>query len=76
MDIIIGRIQSAKEERSRKKPFKKDGKKSFLKERRKNKQDRRQSVRDGVVVTLSTKNDRRILPDRRNKDLEKDTYTI
>jgi hypothetical protein len=76
MDIIIGRIQPAKEERSRKKPFKKDGKKSFLKERRKNKQDRRQSIRDGVIVTLSTKNDRRNLPDRRNKELEKNTYTI
>lgn len=76
MDIIIGRIQPAKEERSRKKPFKKDGKKSFLKERRKNNQDRRQSIRDGVIVTLSTKNDRRILPDRRNKELEKNTYTI
>jgi hypothetical protein len=76
MDIIIGRIQPAKEERSRRKPFKKDGKKSFLKERRKNKQDRRQNIRDGVIVTLSTKNDRRILPDRRNKELEKNTYTI
>ncbi len=76
MDIIIGRIQSAKEERSRRKPFKKDGKKSFFKERRKNKQDRRQSIRDGVIVTLSTKNDRRILPDRRNNEPEKDTYTI
>ena len=76
MDIIIGRIQPAKEERSRKKPFKKDGKKSFLKERRKNKQDRRQSIRDGVIVTLSTKDDRRILPDRRNKAPEKNTYTI
>lgn len=76
MDIIIGRIQPAKEERSRRKPFKKDGKKSFLKEKRKNKQDRRQSIRDGVIVTLSTKNDRRILPDRRNKELKKNTYTI
>lgn len=76
MDIVIGSIQPAKEERSRRKPFKKDGKKAFFKERRKNKQDRRQGIRDGVIVTLSTKNDRRILPERRNEDLEKNTYTI
>jgi len=35
------------------------------KERRKNKLDRRQSVRDGVVVTLSTQSDRRKGPERR-----------
>jgi hypothetical protein len=76
MDIIIGSIRPAKEERSRRKPFKKEGKKSIFKERRKNNQDRRQSIRDGVIVTLSTKTDRRIQPDRRKKDLEKNTYTI
>lgn len=76
MDIVIGSIQPTKEERSRRKPFRKDGKKAFFKERRKNKQDRRQGIRDGVIVTLSTKNDRRILPERRNEDLEKNTYTI
>jgi hypothetical protein len=65
MDIIIGRIQFAKEEGSRKKPLKKDGKKEFFKERRKNNHDRRQEIRDGVIVSLSTKNDRRVLPDRR-----------
>ena len=76
MDIIIGRVQSAKEERSRKKPFKNNGKKPFFKERRRNKQDRRQGIRDGVIVSLSTKNDRRVLPDRRKKNLENNTYTI
>ena len=76
MDIIIGRVQSAKEERSRKKPFKNDGKKPIFKERRRNKQDRRQGIRDGVIVSLSTKNDRRVLPDRRKKNLENNTYTI
>lgn len=34
-------------------------------ERRKNKLDRRQDVRDGFVVTLSTLSDRRRRPDRR-----------
>ncbi len=76
MDIVIGRIQQAKDERSGKKPFKKDGEKASFKEKRKNKQDRRQSIRDGVIVTLSTKNDRRVLPDRRKKILGKNTYTI
>jgi hypothetical protein len=34
-------------------------------DRRKNKQDRRKSVRDGVFVSLSFKKDRRVLKDRR-----------
>ena len=36
-------------------------------ERRKNRQDRRKSVRDGVIVRLSFKNDRRKNPDRRRR---------
>ena len=36
-------------------------------ERRKNKQDRRKSIRDGVIVSLSFKNDRRVRKDRRGK---------
>ena len=36
-------------------------------ERRKNKQDRRKSIRDGVIVSLSFKNDRRVRKDRRRK---------
>ena len=35
------------------------------KDRRKNKYDRRKSVRDGVYVSLSFKKDRRVLKDRR-----------
>ena len=35
------------------------------KERRKRRYDRRKSVRDGVIVTLSFKRDRRKKPDRR-----------
>ena len=55
--------------------FYKDGKKSSFKERRKNKQDRRKSVREGVIVSLSFKDDRRVLPDRRKKNLHTN-YTI
>ncbi|MEJ2659024.1 MAG: hypothetical protein P8012_17850 [Desulfobacterales bacterium] len=65
MDIIVGRIQPGKEEGSRKKTFQKDAKRTYFKERRKNKHDRRQGNRDGVIVSLSIKNDRRSLPDRR-----------
>ena len=36
-------------------------------EKRTNKQDRRKSVRDGVIVSLSFKNDRRVRKDRRRK---------
>ena len=35
------------------------------KDRRRNKHDRRKSVRDGVYVSLSFKKDRRVLKDRR-----------
>jgi hypothetical protein len=36
-------------------------------DRRKNKQDRRKSVRDGVIVSLSHKKERRVRKDRRRK---------
>ena len=74
MDIVVGKIQSAKDEGTHKKPFYKDGKKR-TKERRRNKQDRRKSVREGVIVSLSSKNDRRVLPDRRKTNSQKN-YTI
>jgi hypothetical protein len=76
MDIVVGKIQSAKEEGTHKKSFYKDGKKSSSKERRKSKQDRRKSVREGVIVSLSFKNDRRLLPDRRKANPKNYTYTI
>jgi hypothetical protein len=40
-------------------------KKKIVKERRKNREDRRQSVRDGIIVTLSNHPDRRRALDRR-----------
>jgi len=40
-------------------------KKSNFVEKRRNRTDRRKSVRDGVVVSLSYKKDRRTRPDRR-----------
>ena len=76
MDIVVGKIRSANEEGAQKKSFYKEGKKSSFKERRKNKQDRRKSVREGVIVSLSFKDDRRVLPDRRTKDLYTNYNTI
>jgi HEAT repeat protein len=39
--------------------------KKLLKERRKNRQDRREDIRSGVTVTLSKYPERRVVPDRR-----------
>ena len=75
MDIVVGKIRPANEEGAQKKSFYKEGKKSSFKERRKNKQDRRKSVREGVIVSLSFKDDRRVLPDRRKTNLHT-KYTI
>lgn len=41
------------------------GRRKLKRERRRNRQDRRKDVRDGVVVYLSVKNDRRKNRDRR-----------
>ena len=67
MDIVIGRTVSVNEDAARKKN--RDGISNRKKkaDRRKKKQDRRKGVRDGVIVTLSTKKDRRIQRDRRRK---------
>jgi hypothetical protein len=40
-------------------------KKGVLKDRRKNTQDRRRSVREGIFVSLSVRKDRRVVKDRR-----------
>ncbi|MFZ0726046.1 MAG: hypothetical protein WCD88_05175 [Desulfobacterales bacterium] len=42
-------------------------KKEPIRNRRKNKADRRRANRDGVIVTLSTRNDRRSGRDRRKR---------
>ena len=65
MDIVIGRTTYVNRDSSRNKNPVYDTKKKKKDERRKNKQDRRKGVRDGVIVTLSTKNDRRVVRDRR-----------
>ena len=69
VDIVVGVIppvQSKSDQRNGKHQPTATARKKF-KEKRKNKRDRRQSVRDGIVVTLSYKAERRISPDRRKK---------
>ena len=66
MDIIVGSTSYVKLDLSEEKVAVPSGKKTVRrKDRRKKKQDRRRSVRDGIFVSLSVDNDRRVLKDRR-----------
>ncbi len=67
MHIVVGEIIST-EKKSPKKGLLPGDKKVFAKEKRKNKHDRRESVRYGVFVSFSFNNNRRILRDRRRYD--------
>lgn len=67
MDIVIGRTADVNRDGAKKRDPSHGAKQKKKVDRRKNKQDRRKSVRDGVVVTLSTKKDRRTNRDRRKK---------
>ncbi len=65
MDIVIGGTPSVQKD-----PQKRDisipaGKTVSRRDRRKHKQDRRQSVREGIFISFSGMNDRRVLRDRR-----------
>ena len=68
MDIVIGRAAYVNRDGAKKRDPSQVAKKKKQEDRRKNKHDRRKSVRDGVVVTLSTKTDRRAPIDRRKKN--------
>ena len=67
MHIVIGRTTKIKVDDSLIKSPYATPTKNRKGERRANKQDRRKSVRDGVIVSLSFKNDRRVRKDRRKK---------
>lgn len=67
MDIVIGRTGSVNKDASHNKNQDTISRRKKKAERRKSKQDRRKGVRDGVIVTLSTKKDRRTQKDRRRK---------
>ena len=68
MDIVVGRTSYVNRDASKKNDPRYLAKKKKNEERRKNKRDRRKSVRDGVIVTLSYKNDRRVGKDRRKNN--------
>ena len=64
MDIVIGGTPPVKMDPSEEHTTPQAGKK-VRRDRRKNKQDRRRSVREGIFVSLSVKNERRSGFDRR-----------
>lgn len=65
MDITIGGMPFIKKDPPKEKITLRSRTKLFQRDQRKNIQDRRKSVRDGVFVTLSYKRDRRRQRDRR-----------
>jgi len=65
MDIVIGGTSSVKTDLSEEGVALPAKKKEVGKDRRKNTQDRRRSVREGIFVSLSVTNDRRVVRDRR-----------
>lgn len=67
MQIVIGRSPNIRVDKPSETNPNYTPKKKKDEDRRKNRQDRRKSVRDGVIVSLSFKNDRRARKDRRRK---------
>jgi hypothetical protein len=67
MKIVIGRTTKINVNEFSKNSPAVPHKKKKNEDKRKNKQDRRKNVRDGVIVSLSFKNDRRVRKDRRKK---------
>ncbi len=65
MDIVIGDIPYVKKDPPEEKNRTPAAQKALRKERRKSKQDRRSSVREGIFVSFSGMDDRRVLRDRR-----------
>jgi len=68
MDIVIGCTDCVNRDGAGKKDPSYTARKKKKEDQRKNQRDRRQGVRDGVIVTLSTKKDRRVLRDRRKRN--------
>lgn len=65
MDIVLISSSLVRNEEHKKRVTRLPARKSTFVEKRRNRVDRRKSVRDGVVVSLSHHQDRRITPDRR-----------
>ena len=67
MDIVIGRTTPVLSDPSKENVNDPTGKNVIRRDRRKNREDRRRSVREGIYVTISVKDDRRVVRDRRRK---------
>ena len=65
VNITVGGTSSVQNDTSEGRNTYRAAKKRGSKDRRKNRKDRRRSVREGIFVSLSVENDRRILRDRR-----------
>jgi len=70
MDIVVISSSLVRNEERKKRVTRVSAKKSKFTEKRRNRVDRRKSVRDGVVVSLSYRNDRRVNPDRRQSETD------
>ena len=65
LDIVVGNTSLVRNDISRGQTTSYTPKGPFLKDRRKSKNDRRRSVREGIFVSLSRLNERRLFRDRR-----------
>ena len=65
MDIVVINSAFVKNEKPKKQTARVPDQKSTFVDKRRNRTDRRKSVRDGVVVSLSYRKDRRTGTDRR-----------
>ena len=70
MDIVVINSAFVRNEEPKKRTTRVPGKRSTFAEKRRNRTDRRKSVRDGVVVSLSYRKDRRTGPDRRQAEAD------
>jgi hypothetical protein len=70
MDIVVIGSAFVKYEQPKKRAPRLPGKKAGIVEKRRNRTDRRRSVQEGVVVSLSYTKDRRTRPDRRRTDAD------
>ncbi|MFC1798492.1 hypothetical protein ACFLZL_01645 [Thermodesulfobacteriota bacterium] len=67
MEYIIGNTSDIQKDPSNAYSFLPGGKGERRKDRRKNKQDRRKSVREGIFFSFSVMNDQRVIRDRRRQ---------
>ncbi|MBW2195284.1 MAG: hypothetical protein JRF37_06835 [Deltaproteobacteria bacterium] len=68
LDIVVGNTSHVRNDISHGLTTPHTPERPFLKDRRKNKRDRRRSVREGIFVSLSGLNERRLFRDRRKNN--------